>query len=261
MSAIGENARKRPAAEVRTGRRIDGELILLGALPLVALIWLSAFLLFPGFTPPMSPTMTADQVAEFYRDPDNLPRIRYSMILFNWFCVALIPILTLLVMQVRRMAHRTPILSYAVLGCIAGGPTLFLIANVCWLLAAYRPDRAPELTQMFNDLAWITFTSQVPFLIAQSVLLALAVYFDDQPHPVFPRWIGHFNLVVAAALFPAAFTALAFEGPVAWDGALSFWLKNTAITLWIIVMSVLLGVAIQRERAEHGQRPEAQATA
>lgn len=261
MSAIGENARKRPAAEVRTGRRIDGELILLGALPLVALIWLSAFLLFPGFTPPMSPTMTADQVAEFYRDPDNLPRIRYSMVLFNWFCVALIPILTLLVMQVRRMAHRTPILSYAVLGCIAGGPTLFLIANVCWLLAAYRPDRAPELTQMFNDLAWITFTSQVPFLIAQSVLLALAVYFDDQSHPVFPRWVGHFNLVVAAALFPAAFTALAFDGPVAWDGALSFWLKNTAITLWIIVMSVFLGVAVQRERAEHGQRPEEQATA
>lgn len=261
MSVVGEYAWQRPAANVKTGRRIDGELILLGALPFVALIWLSAFLLFPGFTPPMSPTMTADQVAEFYRDPDNLPRIRYSMILFNWFCVALIPILTLIVMQIRRMAHRTPILSYAVLGCIAGGPTLFLIANVCWLFAAYRPDRAPELTQMFNDLAWITFTSQVPFLIAQSVLLALAVYFDDQPRPVLPRWVGHFNLVVAAALFPAAFTALAFEGPVAWDGALSFWLKNTTIALWIIVMSVVLGVAIRRERAEHRLRAEEQAAA
>lgn len=193
MHEVDDGAPQR-RAEVERCRRVDGEMVLLCALPFVALIWLSAFVLFPGFTPPMSPTMTADQVAEFYRDPDNLPRIRYSMILFNWFCVGLIPVLTLIVMQIRRMAHRTPILSYAVLGCVAGGPTLFLIANVCWLLAAYRPDRAPELTQMFNDLAWITFTSQVPFLIAQSVLLALAVYFDDQPRPVFARWWGFSTL-------------------------------------------------------------------
>lgn len=249
MHEVDDGAPRR-RAEAERCRRVDGEMVLLCALPFVALIWVSAFVLFPGFTPPMSPTMTADQVAEFYRDPDNLPRIRYSMILFNWFCVGLIPVLTLIVMQIRRMAHRTPILSYAVLGCVAGGPTLFLIANVCWLLAAYRPDRAPELTQMFNDLAWITFTSQVPFLIAQSVLLALAVYFDDQPRPVFARWVGHFNLAVAAALLPAAFTALAFDGPLAWDGILSFWLKNAAIALWIIVMSVVLAAAIRRERTD-----------
>jgi hypothetical protein len=236
-------------------RRIDGELILLWTLPVVALIWGSAFVLFPGFTPPMSPTLSAEQVAAFYRDPENLARIRYSMILFNWFCVGLIPILILIVMQIRRMAHRTPIFSFAVLGCVAGGPTLFLIANVCWLLAAYRPERAPELTQMFNDLAWITFTTQVPFLIAQSVLVALAVYFDDQPHPVLPRWVGHFNLLVAAALIPAAFAALAFDGPLAWDGVLSFGLKNAAIAVWIAVMSVVLGQAIRRERTS--RRPVA----
>ena len=261
MHVVGGSETQRGVDPTTPSRRVDGDVILLGALPFAALIWVSAFLLFPGFTPPMSPMMTADQVAEFYRDPDNLPRIRYSMILFNWFCVALIPILTLIVVQIRRMAHRTPILSYAVLGCVAGGPTLFLIANVCWLLAAYRPDRAPELTQMFNDLAWITFTSQVPFLIAQSVLLALAVYFDDQVRPVFARWVGHFNLAVAAALFPAAFTALAFEGPLAWDGALSFWLKNVAIALWIVVMSAVLGVAIRRQRAEDRQHAGEQALA
>ena len=110
-------------------------------------------------------------------------------------------------MQIRRMAHRTPIFTYAMLGCVAGGPTLFLVANIFWLLAAFRPERSPELTQMFNDLAWITFTSQVPFLIAQSVLLALAIYFDDPHRPVLPRWVAYFNLVVAAALVPAALAA------------------------------------------------------
>jgi hypothetical protein len=231
-------------------RRTDGELILFWTLPVAALIWISAFFLFPGFVHPMSPTMSAEEVAAFYRDPDNLPRIRYSMILFNWFTVCLIPILMLLVMQMRRMAHRTPILSYCMLACAAGGPVLFLLANLFWLLAAFRPERAPELTQMFNDLAWVTFSVQVPYLIMQSVLLALAIYWDHQPHPVFKPWVAHFNLLVAAALAPAAFTGLALGGPMAWDGLLPFWVKNTAIAIWIVVTAVVLGQAIRRQRVD-----------
>jgi hypothetical protein len=227
--------------------RHDGERILLWLLPVLGLIWLSAFLLFPGFAQPMSPSMTADEVAAFYRDPENLPRIRYSMILFNWFCVGLIPLLMLIVLQVRRMAHRTPIFSFCILGCAAGGPTLFLIANLFWLLAAFRPERSPELILLFNDLAWITFTSQVGFLIAQSLFLAMAIYSDTQVRPVFARWVAHFNLLVAVALVPAGFTGAALEGPLAWDGLLSFWVKNIAIGLWIVVMGVVLAQAINRQ--------------
>jgi hypothetical protein len=230
-------------------RRADGELILFWTLPALATIWIAAFLLFPGFTPPMSPQMSAGEVADFYRDPSHLSRIRYSMIFFNWFCIGLIPMLTLIVMQVRRMAHRTPILGYALLGCIAGGPTVFLIANLFWLLAAFRPERDPALTQLFNDLAWITFTSGVPFLIGQSVILALAIYLDRQADPVFGRWVAHFNLAIAAALAPAAFVGLALEGPVAWDGLLSFWVKNAAIAVWIVVMAIALGRNLHRQRA------------
>jgi len=231
-------------------RRTDGERILLGTLPVVGLIWLSAFLLFPGFVHPMSPTMSAEEVAAFYRDPENLSRIRYSMILFNWFGVGLIPMLTLIVMQVRRMAHRTPIFSYSLLACAAGGPTLFLVANLFWLLAAYRPERDAVLIQLFNDLAWVTFTSQVPYLVAQSVLLALAIYLDRQARPVFDRWVAHYNLLTAVALMPAAFVGLALGGVMAWDGLLSFWVRNFAIGLWVVVMGVVLGQAIRRERAE-----------
>ncbi|MCV7197796.1 hypothetical protein [Mycobacterium angelicum] len=240
MPKIGEASSAR--------RRIDGELILLWTLPATVLIWISAFFLFPGFVPPMSPTMSAEQVAAFYRE--NPSGVRYSMILFNWFGAGLIPILALIVMQIRRMAHRTPIFSYAMLGCVAGGPTLFLIADVCWLLAAFRPERSPELTQLLNDFAWVTFTVLVPFLIGQSVILALAIYFDDPAKLVLPRWVAHFNLLIAAALMPAAFVGVTLSGPLAWDGWLSFWLKNAAIGVWVVVMGVVLGRAVYRERAE-----------
>lgn len=239
--------------------RADGELILFWTLPVLAVIWISAFLLFPGFVHPMSPTMSAQAVADFYRA--NLSRIRSSMILFNWFCVGLIPMLMLIVMQIRRMAHRTPILSYCMLGCTAGGPTLFLIANLFWLIAAFRPERDPALTQLLNDLAWVTFTAGVPFLIAQSVVLALAIYLDRQARPVFSPWVAHFNLVVAAALAPAAFAGLALSGPVAWNGLLSFWLKNSAIAVWIVVMAIVLGRAIYQRRRDGEHRPVEEAVA
>jgi hypothetical protein len=231
-------------------RRPDGEAILLWTLPALGSLWLAAFLLFPGFVQPMSPTLSAEQVAAFYRDPGNLPRIRYSMILFNWFAVGLIPILALIALQMRRMAHRTPIFSYAILACAAGGPTIFLMANLFWLLAAFRPERDPQLTLMFNDLAWVTFSTQVGFLIAQSVILALAIFLDRQARPVFERWVAHFNLVIAALLVPAAFAGLAMTGPLAWDGLLTFWVRNAAIGVWIVVMAVVLARAIRRQRAE-----------
>jgi hypothetical protein len=114
---------------------------------------------------------------------------------------------------------------------------------------------------MFNDFAWITFTTQVPFLIGQNVILALAIYFDDQPHPVFKRWMAHFNLLVAAALMPAAFVGLALTGPLAWDGVLSFWLKNAAIAVWIVVTGVVLGQAVYGERAKNPSRVDDRVTA
>ncbi|ADP83964.1 hypothetical protein [Pseudofrankia inefficax] len=225
-------------------RRTTGETIIFWTLPAVAVIWLAAFFLFPGFLPPMSPRSSATEVASFYRD--HTARIRYSMILLNWFCVALIPMLMLIVERMRDMAHRTPVLRYCMIGCAGAAPITFLTATIFWLLAAFRPDRSPDLTLLFNDLAWVTFTCGVPFLVAQSLFLALAIGLDEQDVPVFPRWVAYFNVLIAVALVPAGFAGLTRSGVFAWDGFLSFWVKNVAIALWIVVMSVVLGNAMRR---------------
>ena len=208
-------------------------------------IWIAAFFLFPGFVHPVSPRASAAEVAEFYRQ--DLSRIRYSMILFNWFGVALIPILLLIAERMRAMAHRTPVLRYCVIGVAGGAPIAFLTSTVFWLVAAFRPERAPDLTLLTNDLAWITFTCGVPFLVALFLFLALAVAWDDQPYPVFPRWIAWFNLVTALVAVPAAFAGLTKSGVFAWDGLWSFWVKNLAIAVWIVVMAWALRRAMLRD--------------
>ncbi len=227
-------------------RRTTGEWILFWALPGVAIVWIAAFFLFPGFLPPMSPQWSAARVAAFYAD--HTSQVRYSMILFNWFCVALIPLLMLIVERMRRMAHRTPILRYCVIGVAGAAPITFLTATIFWLLAAFRPHRPPALTQLYNDLAWITFTCGVPFLVALCLFLAVAIYLDQQARPVFARWVGHFNLVILVALVPAGFAGLTLTGPFAWNGVLSFWVKNIAIAVWLVVMAVVLGQAMGRDR-------------
>jgi hypothetical protein len=123
---------------------------------------------------------------------------------------------------------------------------------VFWLLAAFRPDRAPDLTQMNNDLAWITSTCGVPFLVGQCVFLAVSISLDEQAGPVFPRWVASFNVAIALALVPAAFAGLAHSGVLAWDGFLSFWIKNIAIAVWIVVMSVVLAKALLRDAGTAG---------
>ena len=226
-------------------RRTSGERLIFWTLPAVAIIWIAAFFLFPGFLPPMSPKWSAVKVASFYSL--HVTRVRWSMILLNWFCVALIPILMLIVERMRGMAHRTPVMRYCVIGVAAAAPIAFLTATLFWLLAAFRPNRAPDLTQLYNDLAWITFTCGIPFLVSLFLFLALAIYFDRQDHPVFAPWVAHANVILAIALVPAGFAGLTLSGPFAWNGLLSFWLKNIAIALWLIVMAVVLGRSVEHD--------------
>jgi len=59
-------------------RRTDGEVLLLGALPVVGLIWLSAFLLSPGFVQPLSRNVAAALAAARDDDGDGEPALLYS---------------------------------------------------------------------------------------------------------------------------------------------------------------------------------------
>jgi len=242
MGRLG--ARSAAAADVSTSR--VGERIIYWTWVPLLVIWIASFLLFPGFIHPVSPRASAAEVAAFYRQ--DLSRVRYSMILFNWFGVALIPLVLLIAERMRAMAHRTPVLRYCVIGVAGGAPIVFLTSTVFWLLAAFRPDRSPDLTLLTNDLAWITFTCGVPFLVALFLFLALAIAWDDQVEPVFPRWVGRFNVAMALAVAPAGFAGLARSGMFAWDGVVSFWVKNIAFGLWVVVMAIALRPAMRHER-------------
>jgi hypothetical protein len=200
-----------------------------------------AFCLFPGFFPPLSPELSADEVARFYRE--NVGQIRASMILFNLCEVMFIPFFMVIVVQMLRMAN---------LSAAASGSTMFALADIAWLVAAFRPERNPQLTLLLNDLAWMAFITPVGFIIAQNFCLALGIYMDAQAKPVFPRWVGHFNIATALLMAPAAFALMHIKGPLAWDGILSFWLRIGTYISYVVVMFLVVRSAINRQALEQG---------
>lgn len=248
MSVSGVNESVRPVSTART------QLFCLWTVPVFGIALLIAFVMFPGFFPPMSPNLSAAEVAEFYRN--HLPEIRFSMVTFNLFGVMLAPFFAVTVVQMMRMATPSKVLAFSYLTATASGATVFALSDIFWLLAAFRPERNPELILLLNDMAWIVFVAPVGMIVVQNLCLAFAVYLDSRERPVFPRWVAPFSLVVAAAITPAAGAAVTRTGPFAWDGVLSFWLKFGALALFVGVMFFVLRTAINRQVTEENAAGE-----
>jgi hypothetical protein len=220
---------------------------------------LVAFVAFPGFFPPMSPRMSADQVSEFYRD--NQAAVWFSMITFNFCAVMLMPLFMVIVYQMKRMATPTQVFAYSYLSAVVGSVTLFALADMFWLIAAFRPERAPSLVLLLNDLAWVTFIAPVGMLIGQNLSLALGIFFDAREKPIFPRWVAVVSIATAIAIAPSAASVAVTSGPFAWDGAVSFWLRNGAYFVFLATMFLVVRRAIAREeRDEPAEAVEPAAT-
>ncbi|EID09200.1 hypothetical protein [Mycolicibacterium phlei] len=218
--------------------------------PAVGAVLLVALLAFPGFWPPMSPQLPAEQVAAFYAE--NTAWIRFSQVTFNLCGIMILPFFMVIVVQMKRMKTQSHVFAYCYLTAVVSGATIFALSNIFFLVAAFRPDRSPELVMLLNDLAWIVFIAPVGMVLTQFVLLALAVYFDDGPDPVFPRWVSHYSLATGIAMIPAVGAAVFQTGLLAWDGLLAFWLRNGAFAAFVVVMFFVLRRAVLRQAQEEG---------
>jgi len=79
--------------------------ICLWLVPVFGIALLGAFCV-AGVIPPPSPTLTAQQVASFYRD--NLGRIRAGMITVNLCGIMFIPFFMVIVVQMQRHGQPEP---------------------------------------------------------------------------------------------------------------------------------------------------------
>jgi len=207
-----------------------------------------------GLIPPHRPTDSAEQIAAIYAD--NQLRLQIGLALMIFFAYLYTPFLALLSRQVRRIEGYWGVMSVSQIILSVTFPLGFSLCALFAAVAAYRPDRAPDVTQAFNDTFWFIFVGLVGPLITQVIIVAVAVFLDKREVPTFPRWYGYFSIWYVVLGVPGCAIYVFKTGPLAWNGVFAFWIPFTVFVVWIAVTSFMLSKAVDVEAAERERAAE-----
>lgn len=197
---------------------------------------------------------TAAEVLAFYGDHPTATRIGFLLASVGVCFIA--PLCAVISVQMLRMEGRVPILSFLQLLLGAVTVVMLLVPMIIMNVAAFRPDRNPEITVALNDMAWLLFLTPIAPFILQNVVIGYAVLEDRTGLQVFPRWIGYANLWIGFLFLPAGLAYFFTSGPFAWHGVFVFWLGLTLYSLWAFVMWWAVRRAVRAEAAPPADEDE-----
>jgi hypothetical protein len=198
-----------------------------------SVVLIFAGLLVAGYLPPPHADWSAERLQEFYATNTAVKQAGIFLLLFGMtmfgFLVA--------GMKVALDRVERPGGTLATLQAVSGtvGTMLLTLYAMLLAVAAFRPERDPEITQAFHDAGWfMAFISAVPFMM-QAIAIAAAVLLSD--NDVLPRWFGYVNLSVALLLLPGAALLFFHSGPLAYHGMLSYWVPVADFGVWMLWMA------------------------
>jgi hypothetical protein len=206
------------------------------------------FMLVAGLVPPLSPTSNAQEIADFFTT--NKLRVRVGIALTMLAACAAFPWLATICLRVRRVEGKWGVLSVTQIfaGVIVVPGFIFPMVVLC--AAAFRPEqRDPQITQALNDVFWLMFVGIAGVLVVVALVLMTAAFVDRTEPATFPRWFGYFNAWFALLQLPPGAVVIFNDGPLAWNGVISFWVPLAAFATWMIAVTVVLLQSISAEQA------------
>lgn len=149
--------------------------------------------------------------------------------------------------MMRIESGHYPVLAYLQLlgGCLT--VMVVSISMFFWVVAAQRPERMPEITQMLTDAGWLMNDTVYMCTTLQMVALALCVLHDKKSKvPVMPNWACFLTIFCGCTFFPASLTSILRSGPFAYDGLIGFWIPYPAWLIWLFVATYYLLADLNR---------------
>jgi hypothetical protein len=216
--------------------------ITVGCLALALPAWLLIDII-----PPPDPEWSARQWADFWSTDVNLKKTGIILYAFTGTATLIPPILVF--QQMRRVEGlgTIPILQL-IAGTVAVAPGVYL-PILTWSALVFRPfDVDPNTVRTLSDMGFFPFFMGWPIML-QALTIA-AFVFRDREERIFPRWVGYLSVLAVIDFVPATFIYFFKDGPLAWNGLLSFWLALAALGLWVVCIVVCLFKAINRQIAE-----------
>jgi MFS family permease len=208
-----------------------------------AAFFLVGALLVAHWFPPLDPGDSALATATVYREQTSQIRIGLlivfvGQVMFPFFGGAIAG-------QTRRIRQAAPALGYTQIASVGCASMAMVGPLATFFVTAYRPERAPEMTQLLNDISWIVFmVAFVPF-VSWAVAIGFAILSDTTDTPIYPRWSGYLSIAVGLIQMPAGLLIFFKSGPFAWNGLFSFWIPAFDFFGWIIAMTALTIRAIK----------------
>lgn len=199
---------------------------------------------FAGFIPPLSPSLSVEEVAAHYREHANGIRIGMSIMLVgSMFYASFTAVIS---GQMRRIPGISATVVYTQLAAGAFASLTFLMPAIFFLVTSFRPERDPQLTYLFNDLSWIMLVIPWPPFMVQNFAFAYAILKDPRRRPLLPRWLGFLNIWAPISFTPGILLPFFKSGPFAWDGIFVFWIPAFVFIVWFVLTAIELVKAIDR---------------
>lgn len=203
------------------------------------------FFIVSGYVPPPHADASATEISQFY--VDNTDRIRAGIFLTFVSWAGWATLVAGLATQMSRIEGVRPILTYLMLLTGGAGWICVLFPTMFLGVASFRPERSPEVTQTLHDLGWIcAFFPFVPFVM-MGIALAVAIFQDPSPKPVFPRWLAYANIWAAILFLPGGALLFFKDGVFAYHGFFVFWVPFFIFGAWILVLALALRQAAMNE--------------
>lgn len=199
------------------------------------------------FIPPPRADDSAQDVVNLYFE--HTDRVRAGLVLMMSGAGFIASWAGAISVQLKRIEGRFSPMAYTQLACGAANVLVVLLPVMVMIVASFRPTRDPQVLQALNDLAWIPFIMVFPPVMVQCLSIAGAILTAPQQR-VFPRWLGYFNLWCALLLIPAVLIPFFKHGPFAWHGLLEFWLAAVVFFGWVLMMTIQVIGAVNRQAAE-----------
>lgn len=214
----------------------------------IALVWTAVILsVFFGVAlgfllrmiPPPAATQTAEQIKTWYINRQT--QIKLGATIASWTSAFLVPLWAVVAMQISRQEKGRPI--WTAIALVSGAMmSIFLVLPPLFFgVAAFTPQRAPEITAIMHELGVLTLvTTDQYFIFAWVAVVVVCFLPQTAPHSPFPRWFGYFSIWLAVMGEAGAIAFNLRTGPFAWNGLLAFWIPFGAFAPWLLALVVLL---------------------
>jgi hypothetical protein len=213
----------------------------------ISLLFIGWFLI-AGFVPMHRPSAGAAEISAIFH-ADSV-RIRIGMVVVMWAAVCMIPFGALIAHHVSRYEAPGRILTYMFVMAAFANAMLTFYPPLWWIIASYRATvRSVELTYLLNDIAWLQFIGGLSLIMPMFVVIPICALSDKSSTPLFPRWVGYFNMWLFVLVLPGQLLFFFYDGPFAWNGLFGIWLPLAGFVAWFLVTFHFLRAAALRRGA------------